>query len=260
MKAAGVIGWPVAHSRSPVIHRFWLDALGLDGDYSRFAVHPDQLSSAVRALPALGLAGVNITVPHKLTVLPCLDDLSPIARTIGAVNIVTVTPRGLLAGDNSDAAGFLEPLGNRRFDHAVIIGAGGATRAILAALAGRVARFTILNRSVGRAESLLSALGLPGSARPLPETAPDCDLLVNSSALGMVGQPPLPIAITGRPLVYDIVYAPRRTDLLAQAHANGLETIDGLAMLIGQADHAFRAFYGARPPRDRDAELRGLLA
>lgn len=259
MKAAGVIGWPVAHSKSPVIHRFWLEALGLDGDYSRFSVHPDRLGDAIRALPALGMAGVNVTVPHKMAVIPLLDALTPMARSIGAVNIVTVAEDGHLEGDNSDAAGFLEPLAGRRFDHAVVVGAGGAARAILAALAPRVGRITVLNRSVARADALLAELGVEGAARGLEPVAPPCDLLVNASALGMAGQPPLDLEIAGQPLVYDIVYAPLETPLLRQARTMGCETVDGLAMLIGQAALAFRAFFGAEPSRARDGELRALL-
>lgn len=266
MNRAGVIGWPVAHSKSPLIHRFWLDCLGLAGDYLRLPVPPDQLADTLAGLAARGLAGVNVTLPHKEAVIPHLDSLDPAAASIGAVNCITVTAGGRLHGSNTDLDGFLEPL-DRQFpafpDRAVVIGAGGAARAVLAGLARRGTRhLTLLNRSEDRACALLEALGLAGEVRPLGAPLPPAPLLVNASSLGMAGQPPLQVDLAPLPAeacVYDLVYAPLETPLLAVARARGLATIDGLAMLIGQAAPAFTRFFGRSPPRDRDAELRALL-
>jgi shikimate dehydrogenase len=275
--AAGVIGWPVAHSKSPFIHRFWLEALGLDGDYGRFPVHPDQLGAAIRALPALGLRGVNVTVPHKQAVLPFLDSIDPAAAAIGAVNTVVVED-GRLAGYNSDAAGFLEPVRQHlraralQPGAALILGAGGAARAIAHALAGDGFTVHVVNRDPARARALVRAVGGAGdgpdaryalAAHARPRVVRDgLSLLINTTTLGMCGAPPLPIAldeVAAGTLVYDIVYTPLETPLLAEARRRGLPTIDGLAMLIGQAAIAFGLFYGAPPPRDRDAALRALL-
>lgn len=270
--SAGVIGWPVAHSKSPLIHRFWLDRLGLDGDYGRFAVAPERLDQAIAALPALGLAGVNITVPHKQAVIPLLDRIDPAADRIGAVNTVVVED-GRLAGYNSDAPGFLEPLGDigGRAGRAVVIGAGGAARAVVHALASAGFRVDIANRDLAKAEALAAELGGPDSGTmTLADLAnldfsvdgSRVDLIVNSSVLGMAGAPPLNIGldrVAPTVVVYDIVYAPLDTPLLVAARARGHPTVDGLSMLIGQAAVAFRHFYGAAPPRDDDAALRALL-
>ncbi len=261
MKTAGVMGWPVAHSKSPRIHRFWLEALGIPGDYARFPVPPERLGAALRALAPLGLAGVNLTVPHKVAALAHLDSLDATAERTGAVNTVTVGEDGALHGSNTDVAGILEPLSGRQFAHVVLLGAGGAARAVVAALPALGAqRLTVCNRSPAPAEVLLAASGLSGEVRPLSGTTPPADLLVNATSLGMEGQPPLEIRIGGAPLVFDLVYAPLETALLAEARALGLPAVDGLAMLIAQAAEAFARFWGARPPRARDAELRALLA
>ncbi len=259
---AGVIGWPIQHSKSPLIHRFWLRQLGLDGDYARFAVAPHQLEQALRALPALGLAGVNVTVPHKVAVIPHLDRVEQVAKDIGAVNTILV--RGAdLVGTNTDMAGFLEPLAGMAGKRAVVVGAGGAARAVLVGLRQQgIAHVTVLNRTPARAAGLLKKLAVPGEARPLDAPLPAADLLVNTSPLGMHGQPPLALDLAPLPrtaIVYDIVYAPLQTALLQQAAALGLATIDGLRMLVGQAAIAFERFYGVPPPRSADDELRRLL-
>ena len=261
---AGVIGWPIAHSKSPIIHRFWLDRLGLDGDFSRLPVAPERLGDAIRALPALGLRGVNVTVPHKEAVIAHLDHIEPDAQTIGAVNMVVVE-QGALVGGNTDAAGFAAPLADLPLDgaHVVVVGAGGAARAVLATLKARsVGHVTLLNRSVERAKALLRDFALQGTVAGLDAPVPPASLLVNASSLGMVGQPPLHLDLAAQPadaVVYDLVYVPLETELLARARARGLPTIDGLAMLIGQAAVAFERFFGAEPPREHDAELRARL-
>ena len=262
MTTAGVIGWPISHSKSPRIHRFWLEELGIDGDYARFAVAPYQLAEALKGLPALGFSGVNVTVPHKVAVLSLLDRVEPVARAIGAVNTILVRNRELV-GTNTDMAGFLEPLAGFSAKTAVVVGAGGAARAVLMAMKELgVGHVTLLNRTPLRAAGLLRKLGVPGEARPLDSALPAADLLVNASPLGMAGAPPLVLDLAPLPpaaIVYDIVYAPLETALLRQAGERGLATIDGLAMLIGQAAIAFERFYGVPPPRGRDPDLRRLL-
>ena len=267
-RAAGVMGWPVAHSRSPVIHRFWLEALGLDGDYVRLPVAPQALGAALRALPALGLAGVNLTVPHKVAALAHLDRVDDAARAVGAVNLVTVDDRGL-AGTNSDVAGVaeaLDRLGVGAGATVAVLGTGGAARAALAAIAGRaVAEVRLLARDPAAAAALLEAFGLRGRAGGLGAAAEAFAgaVVVNATSLGMAGADPMPAALAdacaGAAGVFDMVYAPLQTALLARARAAGVPAVDGLVMLVGQAAPAFRAFYGAEAPRDRDAALRALL-
>lgn len=245
-----------------MIHRFWLQALGMDGDYARFPVAPQDLGAAVRALPALGMAGVNVTLPHKVAVMEHLEAVDETARAIGAVNTVVCDGRRLL-GTNTDMAGFLEPLAPAPLGHAVVIGAGGAARAVLLGLKSLgVEHVTLMNRSVDRAGALLDALEIPGHAVGLETPLPSADLVVNASSLGMAGQPPLDPDLGALPVgatVYDIVYAPLETRLLARARAGGFGCIDGMEMLIGQAAMAFALFFGVKPPRDQDAALRALL-
>ncbi|WP_439544965.1 shikimate dehydrogenase [Sandarakinorhabdus sp.] len=265
---AGVIGWPVAHSKSPLIHRFWLGKLGIDGDYSRFPVAPDHLADFIRALPAMGLRGVNVTVPHKVAVMDFLDGLDASAAAVGAVNIVRLLPDGRLGGANSDIDGICAPLA----DHPVasrdviILGSGGAARAaLIAAQRLRANRVSIVARDTAKATAMLAQAGQPGAAmawgRALPASA-DTALLFNATSLGMAGQPDLDIDISGLPasaVVFDAVYVPLDTPLLQAARARGLATIDGLQMLIGQAAVAFESFFGAAAPRCHDTELRALL-
>ncbi len=265
--SAGVIGWPVAHSKSPVIHRFWLEKLGLDGDYGRFPVEPSQVGAAVRALPALGLRGVNVTVPHKQAVMPYLDHIDGFASAIGAVNTIIVRDDDSLAGTNTDAPGFVEPLPAAELagKSAIIIGAGGAARAIIAGLDGiGMTIGAIINRSESRVGELRATMSVARDIAWLPLDAPlpPCDLLVNSSAMGLKGENPYAPDLAALPptaIVYDIVYDPLETPLLAAAKRRGLHTVDGLAMLIGQAAVAFEYFYGSPAPRQHDAELRARL-
>lgn len=268
---AGVIGWPVSHSKSPIIHGFWLKELGLDGHYVRFPVAPDNLAAALRALPALGMRGVNVTLPHKEAVMATLDEIAPEARVIGAVNTVVVDEQGRLTGHNTDAAGFAEPLAglNLRGQAVCVIGAGGAARAALTALRKLgLHKVRVINRSQERASRLLAGSGIAGYALGLDQAdlaLAKASLVVNTTSLGMTGMGPLEIDLSGvaeDALVYDVVYTPLETPLLKAARARGLKTIDGLSMLIGQAARAFHLFYGVEPPRDpaREAALRVLLA
>lgn len=263
---AEVIGDPIAHSKSPVIHRFWLDALWIDAEYRATHISSDGLAAyfaARRDDPAW--RGCNVTIPHKQAALHHVEDRGSVRQSIGAINTVLRAEDGALIGTNTDAGGFYAPISGMDLEggHAVVIGAGGAARAILFALSRvGIARVTILNRNVLKAAALLSHFGLKGDAVPLGAPLPPADLLVNASALGMTGQPPLDIDLSPLPedaVVYDAVYAPLETALLAQARARDLATVDGLEMLIGQAALAFQLFFGAEPPRDRDDELRALL-
>jgi shikimate dehydrogenase len=260
--SAGVVGWPVAHSKSPRIHRFWLEKLGLDGDYGRFPVHPDHLGTAIRALPALGLRGVNVTIPHKVAIIEYLDALAPSAAAVGAVNTVAVTAAGLV-GHNTDVAGLAGPIaGHGAGRPIVILGAGGAARAALAVARDLGGPVTIVNRSADRAAALLAEMGVADSVQAPGARLPEAALLINATSLGMTGQPPLDIdlaPLAADALVFDCVYAPLDTPLLQAARARRLAVIDGLAMLIGQAAAAFELFYGAPAPRQFDDALRALL-
>ena len=263
---AEVIGDPIAHSKSPLIHGFWLEALGIAADYRATHVTSDALPDYFARRRADPLwRGCNITIPHKLAALDHVEDRGDVRGTIGAINLALRVDDGAIIGTNTDAGGFYAPIAGLDLAGApvTVIGAGGAARAILFALskvgAGPV---TILNRNVLKAAALLATFGLKGQALPLTAGIPPSALLVNASALGMTGQPPLAIDLSTLPedaVVYDVVYAPLETALLKAARARALETVDGLDMLIGQAALAFEMLFGAEPPRDRDDDLRALL-
>ncbi len=273
MRAAGVIGWPIAHSKSPVIHHFWLEKLGIDGDYSRFAVEPGHLPQAMQGLQALGLSGVNVTVPHKVAILALLDSVSPAAQQVGAVNLVTVTEDGRLRGDNSDVDGVLEalppaqlPAGGR----VCLIGAGGAARAAMAAFSRRqVAQVALVVRNPAKGAALLQEFAIEGRVWPFAHAAEalaGADAVVNATTLGMTGAQSMPATVlqglaglAPSASVFDMVYAPIETPLLGAARRRGLRAVDGLVMLVGQAASAFRQLFGAEPPRLYDDELRQRL-
>ena len=264
---AEVIGDPIAQSKSPIIHGFWLDALGIEGAYRGTLVTSDELLAFIagrRDDP--DWRGCNVTMPHKLAVLDLVDDPGGVRDGIGAMNTLLRQRDGSLIGTNTDAAGFAAPIADLGLAgrHATVVGAGGAARAVLWALARlAVERVTVMNRSPLKAAGLLSRFGLKGDVVPLDAPlAPTTALLVNTSALGMAGQPPLDLDLSPLPedaVVYDIVYSPLETPLLAAARARELATVDGLEMLIGQAALAFELFFGQAPPRDRDDALRALL-
>ena len=267
MTYAEVVGDPIAQSKSPVIHNFWLEALAIDAEYRRTHVKADGLGTffaSRRDDP--DWCGCNITLPHKQAALDFVEDRGDVRATIGAINAVFRAEDGALVGTNTDAAGFYAPIAALDLAGApvVVVGAGGAARAVLFALSKMdVGRVTLLNRSPLKGAALLAGFGLAGDALPLDAALPPAALLVNASPLGMTGQPPLALDLSPLPddaIIYDIVYAPLETDLLAAAHARGLETVDGLEMLIGQAALAFEIFFGEAPPRERDEELRALLA
>jgi len=263
---AEVIGDPISHSKSPIIHGFWLAALGIDADYRATHVTADALPGYFaerQADPAW--RGCNITVPHKLAALDHVTDPGDVRGSIGAINTVFRGPDGAMIGTNTDAAGFWAPIDDLDIagQPVTVIGAGGAARAVLFALSRMgVGPVTIFNRNPLKGAALLSLFGLKGQALPIAPAAPPSRLLVNASVLGMVGQPPLDIdlgALDPDSLVYDVVYAPLETGLLTAARKRGLEAVDGLEMLIAQAAVAFEILFGAEPPRDDDAALRALL-
>lgn len=280
---AEVIGDPIAQSKSPVIHGFWLEKLGIAARYERCLVTAEGLAdylAARRADP--DWRGCNVTMPHKLAIVPLLDRLDPLAARIGAVNTVVREADGTLTGYNTDAPGFLEPLESRLaethlFRMARVLGTGGASRAIVAALAERGFVVVLAGRDPDKARAMLDeltaqqdhhAIHLGHFAAPtdfaFDDRAQCLDLVVNASPLGMTGQEALPFDFTHAPpgsVVYDIVTSPRDTAFLQAARAAGFATVDGLAMLIGQAGVAFTHFFGHEPPRDAasDEELRRRL-
>ena len=267
---AGVMGWPVAHSRSPLVHGFWLDHHGIGGAYLPLAVQPERLQAALNGLAALGFSGCNLTIPHKVAALDMVGEISPLAARIGAVNTVTVKNDGTLHGDNSDAFGFLENLqaGAPKLDLAsgptIVLGSGGAARAVCAGLLqSGVPEIRLLNRTMARAEALATSLG--AAIHPLPweerHTAlQDAVLLVNTTSLGMTGQPGLELDLALLPesaVVNDLVYSPLTTALLAAARECGNVVIDGLGMLLHQARPGFATWFGVEP--QVTAELRTFV-
>ncbi|PTM47893.1 shikimate dehydrogenase [Sphingomonas aerolata] len=263
---AEVIGDPIAQSKSPLIHGFWLDALGIDAEYRHKHVTAEELPAYFaerKSDPAW--RGCNITMPHKLAALDHVSDPGDVRGSIGAINTVFRNSTGDCIGTNTDAAGFWAPIDDLDIagQPVTVIGAGGAARAILFALSRMgVGPVTILNRNPLKAAALLSTFKLKGQALPIGPAVPPSRLLVNASILGMAGQPPLDLdlgALDPDSLVYDIVYSPLETGLLKAARARDLETVDGLEMLIGQAAVAFEILFHVEPPRDRDEALRALL-
>ncbi len=257
-RLAGVMGWPVSHSRSPQLHNYWLAKHGIDGAYVPLPVRPEHFTQALRALPALGFAGVNLTLPHKEAALGIVDRADPVAKRVGAANLIVVAPDGTLDASNTDVYGFMEHLrlSAPRWDKsrpAVILGAGGAARsASVALIDAGVPEIRIVNRTRARAEALQS-LGPQVKLQAWPadrNALADAGLLVNTTSLGMAGQGPLDVDLAALPpaaVVYDIVYVPRETEFLATARARGHVAVDGLGMLLHQARPAFRAFFGRDP-------------
>ena len=250
MRKAAVIGSPIAHSLSPRLHGYWLKQYQIQGTYEKIEVAPEQLADFVRALPQK-YAGCNVTLPHKETILPLMDELDDAARSIGAVNTVVVKG-GKCIGYNTDAFGFASSLLEQAPEivrgHALVLGAGGAAKAVVVALKKLgFAKITITNRS----EHKLAAFALPSIPwHEREHVLSNVDLLVNTTSLGMKGQPPLEISLDMLPphaVVCDIVYKPLETHLLKQASQRGLVVVDGLGMLLWQAVPAFEMFFGLRP-------------
>lgn len=260
LNLAGVIGFPVAHSRSPRLHGFWLRRHGIDGHYVPLRIAPEDFSIALKTLPKIGFSGANVTIPHKEAALALADHITPLARRIGAANTLAFTERGIEA-DNTDAHGFAANILDSAPDWAprrvAVIGAGGASRAVLAALQDRGATdIRITNRSADRAARLAAEFGVTAVAWEARETMLEgCDTLVNATSLGMAGQPPLPLRLDGLPktaIVNDLIYTPLETPLLAAARARGNPAVDGLGMLLHQAAPGFERWFGVAPRVDQE--------
>ncbi len=261
---AGVMGWPIAHSKSPQLHGHWLERYGVDGAYIPLPVAPEDLSTAVAGLKALGFAGWNVTIPHKQDMLKHVDMLSPEAKAIGAVNTVIRQDDGRYLGHNTDAYGFMENLRQVQPDFdfqgktALLLGAGGASRAVVQGLlAAGVRHLSIANRSLDRAEALAGDFRqtfqkVPGLVcqaiawNDASQAAASAQILVNATSLGMEGKSSLNLELDALPtsaLVTDLVYTPLETPLLAWARARGNPTVDGLGMLLHQARAGFEAWF-----------------
>ena len=264
---AGVMGWPIMHSRSPLLHNYWLEKHGLVGRYVPLAIKVERLEKALRALPALGFSGCNLTIPHKIEALTIVDGVHEAARRIGAVNCIIVRPDDSLYGVNNDGWGYIENVVERvpgwRADAGpvVVLGAGGGARAVVVSLLDRGAKeVRLVNRTPARAATMkqqiggaIEVVGWADRHKALQGAA----MLVNTTSQGMVGQPALDVALDQLPktaLVSDIVYTPLETPLLAAARGRGNPTVDGLGMLLHQARPAFKAWFGVLP--DVTAELR----
>jgi shikimate dehydrogenase len=257
---AGLLGWPVAHSRSPVIHNHWLAQHDIPGRYVLFPVPPEKLAAAVRGIATLGLRGCNVTTPHKQAIFPLLDRVDELAQRIGAVNTVVVERDGSLTGFNNDGNGFIQSLKDVdpkwRPDSGpiAVLGAGGAARAVVASLAAQGAKeIRLTNRTLEKAKEIADAVGPAVKVLPWDQREEGLDgvaLLANATSLGMAGKPPLEISLARLPrhaLVGDLIYIPPETPLLAAARARGNVTVNGLGLLLNQARPAFNAWFGVMP-------------
>ena len=271
MKRACVIGWPVAHSRSPVIHRYWLKLYGLDGAYEMEAVRPEEIEDFLHSLGQWGYKGANVTLPHKEAALAAADRPDEAATAIGAANTLWLDTKGLLHASNTDAYGFMTHLAaeapdwNKGSRPVMVLGAGGAARAILhGLLEAGASKILLANRTGGRAEALAQGFGSRVSVVPWEDrnrALAGCGLLVNATSLGMTGKPPLDLDLSALPkdaTVADIVYSPLETPLLAAAKARGNRIVDGLGTLLHQAAPGFERWFGVRP--EVTPELRAYVA
>lgn len=256
-KLAGVMGWPVGHSRSPRLHGHWIEQYGVNGAYVPLPVAPDDFEQALAGLQAVGFRGVNVTVPHKERAFRACDTLDDDAERIGAVNTITFGPEGTVQGSNTDAFGFMENIRQTAEwpgSIAVVLGAGGAARAVCVALIDvGSTEIRLINRTRERADSLAEEFGAVIRVydwNNRQDAQLGASLLVNSTSLGMTGQPRLDIDLDALPtsaIVNDIVYAPLETPLLAQARERGNIVVDGLGMLLHQARPGFESWFGVAP-------------
>ena len=267
---AGVMGWPVMHSRSPMIHNYWFKQHGLAGTYVPLAVRPEGLAAALRSLHPLGFAGCNVTIPHKQEAMKIVDEVDAAARRIGAISCVTVRSDGSLAGSNNDAYGFIR---NLRQDQpgwradggpVVVIGAGGGSRAVCYGLAQEgVKEIRLVNRTLARARGVADEFGGPIKALPWEQrndVLEGAAMVVNTTSQGMVGQPALDIRLdklAKNALAADIIYIPLETPFLAAARQRGNRTINGLGMLLHQGPLAWKLWFGVEP--QVTPELRSLV-
>lgn len=267
---AGVIGWPIGHSRSPALHGHWLRRYDVPGQYVPLAVAPDDLGLALAALPKLGFRGVNVTLPHKVAALGLAERASERACRIGAANTLTFLPSGGFHAENTDGVGFIAnleqgaPGWTASSGPSLVLGAGGAARAVVDALLEKGApEIRVANRTRARADALATAIGPVAIAidwNDAGSAMEDCATIVNTTSLGMAGQPPLEMTFAAAPrdaLVTDIVYQPLVTPFLRLAQKHGLRTVDGLGMLLHQGVPGFEAWFGVRP--DVDESLRAAV-
>ena len=264
-KMAGVCGWPIHHSLSPLLHSYWLKEMGIAGAYVPFAVDPKTAIRAFQSLKKTSIAGVNVTLPLKSLAFEAADIATEEAQKLGVANCLYKS-RGQLVAHNTDLEGFAAPLISKlgadsvQNRSALVIGAGGASRAVLGALLSLgVPEICLINRTDSKAEDLAGQVDVPSlyavSWAQREDAVSRAGLIVNASAAGMSGKPDLDISLeTGRPgtLVYDLIYTPRVTPLMKRATANGMETLGGLEMLIAQARPSFKLFYGQTPPSHLD--------
>lgn len=265
MKKAGVIGHPIAHSKSPLIHGFWLKQYSVDGEYNTYDIAPDVLKENIQSLIKQGLCGFNVTLPHKQNIIPFCDHISDEASAIGAVNTITISEKGELHGHNTDAYGFAQNLVETCPDitwtdlNAMVIGAGGAARAVVYALRQKgVKKISICNRTYQSARDLADLYDATAIEwGDLNRSLNDATLLVNTTSLGMIGQPELEIDLShihSAAIVYDIVYNPLYTSLLQQAQKKNLKIVTGIGMLLHQARPGFKAWFGHFPDVTKDLE------
>jgi len=257
---AGLLGWPVAQSRSPVIQNFWLNQHAIRGRYVLLPATPEKLDRAVKGLAVLGFRGCNVTMPHKQAVMPLLDQVDPMAQRIGAVNTIVVQEDGTLRGFNNDGLGFVQSVHDAKpgwrpdFGPVLMLGAGGAARAVVVALIEQGARdIRVTNRTPERAQQLAAEIGGPVTVVPWEsrnDAMAEVALLVNATDRGMVGKPALEISLDRLPanaIVGDLIYTPPETPFLAAARERGNTTVNGLGLLLNQARLAFEAWFGTRP-------------
>jgi shikimate dehydrogenase len=269
-KMAGVMGWPVAHSRSPTIHNYWIGLHKLEGAYGIFPVAAENLETAIKGLKALGIAGCNITIPHKVNAMQLVDWVDPLAKRIGAINTIVVKPDGELHGFNNDAFGYIEslreaqPAWQANLGPVVVLGAGGAARAIIVGLIDEGAtEIRLINRSKNKADEIANEFPVTVKSyewRERHDALNGCALLINTTSLGMQGQEALDLQLDQLPrsaLVSDAIYAPLETQLLMRARIRGNCTVNGLGMLLHQARPAFKAWFGVMP--EVTAELRQII-
>jgi len=264
------MGWPVAHSRSPLIHNYWLQKYGLTGSYVHLPVVPGTLGTAIPGLKALGFRGCNLTIPHKVEAMAFMDELDTMAKRMGAMNTIVVQADGSLKGFNNDGYGYIQSLLDAQPDWRAdagpitVLGAGGAAMAVVLSLADRGAKeIRLLNRSPAAAQALADEFGAPVKALPWADrhaALGGISLLVNTTSQGMHGTPALDLDLSTLPttaLVSDVIYVPLETPLLLAAKARGNPTVNGLGMLLNQARPAFEAWFGVLP--EITPELRRML-
>ena len=267
---AGVMGWPVMHSRSPMLHNYWFKQHDLAGTYLPLAIRPEGLAAALRALHPLGFAGCNLTIPHKQEAMKIVDEVDALARSIGAISCVVVRSDGSLAGTNNDCYGFIQAVKKEqpgwRADSGpiVVIGAGGGSRAVCYGLAQEGAKeIRLVNRTLDRAKGIAEEFGDPIKALPWEQrhdALEDAAMVVNATSCGMVGQGALDIRLDKLPktaLAADIIYIPLETPFLAAARKRGNHTVNGLGMLLNQGRPAWKAWFGIEP--EVTAELRAMV-